>query len=300
MEVRLPTRTQHSSLISGTVLADISLIVLGGAALSHFVGSSLATWGWVAAIIFAGFIGWIGTRAGQVVAPDPAEVPNRSRLAAIITYSDDAIISKTLDGQIQSWNDAAVGMFGYTSEEAIGRPITMLLPPDKLDEETRILITLHPVDAKTSLDTAEVPLLDSNKTPATNNELRRLTAMVVDDERDAREFVRRLLESHGSRVSVASSAEHVIELLQGAIPDALPCDIGMPGQDGYELIRRIRAREPEMGGRIPAAALSALARPEDRARALLEGYQMHLAKPADAEQLVRTVATLAGRPAGPE
>jgi CheY-like chemotaxis protein len=78
-------------------------------------------------------------------------------------------------------------------------------------------------------------------------------------------------------------------------PDILVADIGMPGEDGYSLIRSIRALPPDRGGSIPAAAVTALARAEDRRRALLAGFQTHVAKPVDVVELVAVVASLAGR-----
>jgi CheY-like chemotaxis protein len=77
-------------------------------------------------------------------------------------------------------------------------------------------------------------------------------------------------------------------------PAVLISDIGMPGKDGYQLIREVRSRAPEHGGLVPAIALTAFARSEDRTRALLAGYQMHLAKPVNPEELVASVASLAG------
>jgi CheY-like chemotaxis protein len=75
----------------------------------------------------------------------------------------------------------------------------------------------------------------------------------------------------------------------------LVSDIGMPGEDGYELLRKIRAREPERGGRIPAVALTAYARAEDARRALVTGYQMHLPKPVEPDLLAAAVASLTGK-----
>jgi CheY-like chemotaxis protein len=83
--------------------------------------------------------------------------------------------------------------------------------------------------------------------------------------------------------------------IQRSRPDVLLGDIGMPNEDGYSMIRRIRALPPEQGGRTPAAALTAFARAEDRTAALLAGYQMHLAKPVNPTELIAVVANLAGR-----
>ncbi len=106
-----------------------------------------------------------------------------------------------------------------------------------------------------------------------------LTVLYVDDEKDARELVRSVLVDRGARVLIAETAEEARRLLALEKPDVLITDIGMPGEDGYSLIRTIRALPAESGGAIPAAAVTALARPEDRRRALLAGFQTHVVKP---------------------
>jgi len=132
-------------------------------------------------------------------------------------------------------------------------------------------------------------------TPASPS-LARITALVVDDEADARGLVKRVLEDCGARVLVADSARAGLETLRHEKPDILISDIGMPEEDGYAFIRRVRTLDPDGGGSIAALALSALARPEDRTRALQAGYQMHLSKPADPSELTAAVASLTTRP----
>ena len=122
--------------------------------------------------------------------------------------------------------------------------------------------------------------------------LRGVKVLVVDDEPDARDVVRRLLTAAGAEVIAAASAAEALELLERHHPDVLVSDIGMPGEDGYELIRKVRMLG-EGAGATRAVALTAFARLEDRTRAMLAGYQMHLAKPVDARELIVTVATLA-------
>jgi CheY-like chemotaxis protein len=125
-----------------------------------------------------------------------------------------------------------------------------------------------------------------------------VSILVVDDERDARELVRRLLVECDARVLTAASADEALPLLSADHrPDVLISDIGMPGVDGYEFIRRVRALGPDRGGAVPAVALTAFARSEDRTRAILAGYQMHVAKPVEPAELVAVVASLAGRTA---
>jgi CheY-like chemotaxis protein len=94
---------------------------------------------------------------------------------------------------------------------------------------------------------------------------------------------------------VARSAREAFKLLQALHPDIMVSDIGMPFEDGYELIRKVRALPEVNGGRVPAVALSAYARPEDRMKALRAGYQMHVAKPVQLNELVSIVASLANR-----
>jgi signal transduction histidine kinase/ActR/RegA family two-component response regulator len=119
--------------------------------------------------------------------------------------------------------------------------------------------------------------------------------VVVDDDSDTREFVARLLEDHGAIVRQAGSAAEVLQLLQRTLPEVLVCDIGMPSIDGYELMRLVRKLPLEQGGGVPALALTAFAREEDRARTVEAGYQAFLAKPVNAEKLVMTVDRLARR-----
>jgi CheY-like chemotaxis protein len=119
--------------------------------------------------------------------------------------------------------------------------------------------------------------------------------LVVDDEPDARDLARRLLEECHAHVATAGSVEEALQQFDAVLPDVLICDIGMPGQDGYDMIRRVRGRSPESGGIVPAAALTAFAREEDRRRAMTAGYQTHIAKPVDAARFLSAIARLAGR-----
>lgn len=125
--------------------------------------------------------------------------------------------------------------------------------------------------------------------------LQGLHVLVVDDEEDARDVVARLLRDAGATVTPADSAGAALRLLDdGLVADVIVSDVGMPDQDGYDFIREVR-RLDRATARVPAAALTALARLEDRTRALLAGFQTHLAKPVDPAELVATVASLAGR-----
>ena len=120
-----------------------------------------------------------------------------------------------------------------------------------------------------------------------------LKLLIVEDERDAREFLWHLLSERGAEVVAAASAAEALSTLERFHPDVLISDIGLPDQDGYELIRQVRMRGE--GARIPALALTAQSRLKDRTRALMAGFQMYLSKPIDASELTVTVASLAGR-----
>ena len=122
-----------------------------------------------------------------------------------------------------------------------------------------------------------------------------LKVLVVDDEPDTRELIREVLHQCGSEVITCRSVAEALAALEQYHPDILISDLGMPDEDGYSLISKIRALPAEQGGQIPAAALTAYARAEDRLRVLRSGFQFHLPKPVDSAELVTVVASLAGR-----
>jgi PAS domain S-box-containing protein len=116
--------------------------------------------------------------------------------------------------------------------------------------------------------------------------------LIVDDERDALELLTTVLTQSGAVVTSASGAAEALEKLQTTEPDLLVSDIEMANEDGYSLIRKVRAWEAERGRRIPAIALTAHARPSDRLRALAEGFQIHMPKPVEPAELVLAIANL--------
>jgi hypothetical protein len=133
--------------------------------------------------------------------------------------------------------------------------------------------------------------------PGENLSLPRLDGVhifVVDDEPDARDLLRAVLEAQGAEVTSFASAEEALAALKSTKPTVLICDVGMPRMDGYQLIRTLRANESR-SDRIPALALTAFARAEDRKRSLVAGYQAHLAKPFDVGELILLIADLVGR-----
>jgi PAS domain S-box-containing protein len=141
---------------------------------------------------------------------------------------------------------------------------------------------IHPTTETQPGEMASLPRLDG------------VHVFAVDDEPDARELLRTVLQDQGATVTSFSSADEALTALKTSKPSILICDVGMPKTDGYQLIRTLRAEEAR-GSRIPALALTAFARAEDRKRSLVAGYQAHLAKPFDVGELILLVADLVGR-----
>ncbi len=138
-----------------------------------------------------------------------------------------------------------------------------------------------------------------DKLPIDPRLLEDVWVLVVDDEADARELISMLLKQYGARVTATPSASEAFAIIcqgeSGARPDVIVSDISMPGEDGYTLIERVRDLPFEEGGGIPAIALTAFERTADRVRALTSGYQMHVPKPVEPEELTMVVATVTGR-----
>jgi CheY-like chemotaxis protein len=122
-----------------------------------------------------------------------------------------------------------------------------------------------------------------------------LKVLAVDDEADARELLSIALEQYGAEVQTYGSTVEALEALKQFKPDILVSDIGMPEEDGYMFIEKVRSLAPEDGGSIPAVALTAYARAEDRLHALSAGYNMHVPKPVDPTELAVVIASLTGR-----
>ncbi|MDM9384807.1 PAS domain S-box protein [Chlorogloeopsis sp. ULAP01] len=159
--------------------------------------------------------------------------------------------------------------------------------------------------------TVQLPLLGTDSAPSQQElsiqrqtdtqasfNLQGLKILAVDDQADAREFLTAALSEYGANVTTAASTREALQILELVKPDVLLSDIGMPGEDGYALIRQIRQLPLEQGGQIPAAALTAYAREGDRLQALAAGFQMHIPKPIEPIQLLTVVAKLAGNRVG--
>jgi CheY-like chemotaxis protein len=116
--------------------------------------------------------------------------------------------------------------------------------------------------------------------------------LVVDDEPDIRDLVTFILQDYGVEVTAVASAQEALQALSESIPDVLISDIAMPKTDGYMLMREVRKRSPQQGGHVPAIALTAYAGEINQQQALQAGFQMHIAKPIDPDELVKAILGL--------
>jgi signal transduction histidine kinase/ActR/RegA family two-component response regulator len=164
-----------------------------------------------------------------------------------------------------------------------GSTFTVVLPVVPIYQVDAAGSRVHP-SARNLLPSSDyVPHLDG------------LKLLVVDDEADTRELLRATLSECGAQVEVAGSVSEAFAAVAACLPDVIISDIGMPDEDGYDLIRRLRSMPLESGGKVPVIALTAYARVEDRLKALRAGFQMHVPKPVELAELVTVVASVAGR-----
>lgn len=167
--------------------------------------------------------------------------------------------------------------------EGQGATFTVILPIRAVKGETGEFEPRRALNAEENLSLSDAVNLDG------------LRVMIVDDEEEARELLETVLTRRGAEVRTCSSAQEALETIEEWRPSVLVSDIGMPDEDGYSLIKKLRVLEEERGGNLPAVALTGYARSEDRMRALAAGFQMHLPKPVDLSELILVVASLAGR-----
>jgi PAS domain S-box-containing protein len=153
------------------------------------------------------------------------------------------------------------------------------------------LIALSTSDKERSFSPVGEEIIPAASVPL----LKSLRVLVVDDDAGAREVASTILAQAEAEIRTAENVSKALAIMDQWQPDVLVADIGMPEVDGYELIRRVRARSPQSGGAIPAAALTAYARTQDRLRVLSEGYQTHVPKPIQPAELIMVVASLAKR-----
>ena len=164
---------------------------------------------------------------------------------------------------------------------------------------------------KGSAFTVDLPLAQERRDPARAEERRRevdrrrsrsgrvrldgLHVLLVEDDDDSRKLIGTMLKRYGARVTSTKSAKEALSVFDGELPDLLISDIGMPDEDGYELIRKLRSAPPDKGGLTPAIALTGYASRKDRERALGAGYQQHMAKPVEQSDIISAIAALVGR-----
>jgi PAS domain S-box-containing protein len=153
-------------------------------------------------------------------------------------------------------------------------------------------VRLPRAPARPAQGSSEPVPLANDTAPSTWPALSGRRILVVDDEDDSREMLRVMMEDHGAHVTTASSATEALRLLVAGKPELLVSDIGMPGEDGYALINRVRALSASEGGTVAAVALTAYARVEDRARALTAGFDMHVSKPVEPDELLSVLSNL--------
>ena len=182
--------------------------------------------------------------------------------------------------------------------ELHGGRIHALSPGEGKGATFRVELPIMIVHAEVDSERRVHPLAEGRRQAMELPMLPEMTVLAVDDDPDALGLVREILESAGAHVRTATSVHEALESIEQTVPDVLVTDLGMPGMDGYDLIQRIRhmdgpARE------VPAAALTAYARSEDRAKALRLGFEMHLAKPIDPSELIAAVGSLARRRRAP-
>jgi CheY-like chemotaxis protein len=127
---------------------------------------------------------------------------------------------------------------------------------------------------------------------AAASSLRGVRVLIVDDEPDSRELLAELLQEAGMLVDAAATVSEAFDALMANRPDVIISDIGMPYENGYAFLRNLRQVLPEDGGTIPALALTGFARPEDRERAFASGFNLHLAKPIDRDQVLEALHEL--------
>jgi len=151
---------------------------------------------------------------------------------------------------------------------------------------------------KTSVHDSAVASANGARRPNANV-LQGLRILVVDDEPDSRELVATILQRWGGQVRCSQSAADALRMFKEWEPDLLISDLAMPEEDGFTLLRKVRKLKSKRAKQIPAVALSAYASDEDRSIALAQGFQMHLPKPIEPDNLVLSIAAALGRETGP-
>ena len=178
----------------------------------------------------------------------------------------------------------------YVESEGVGKGATFIVEFPLTFSEV-VSSDLGRVD----LFSEQARLMLENPETFTEQKLDGLRILVVEDDVDTRELLKTILERCGAKVRAVESSNAALGEMSHGIPDVLISDIGMPGESGYDLIKKIRSLDPDLGGRVPAVALTAYAGAADRRRALLAGFQTHLAKPVEPDELLAVVASLSNQ-----
>lgn len=139
------------------------------------------------------------------------------------------------------------------------------------------------------------PIAPSQEAMKNAPDLEGVRVLLVDDETDTLDLLTYYLQNCGAHVMACTSSGEALKIFKQWRPDVLVSDIGMPGEDGYSFVRKVRSLSPEEGGRVPALALTAYAKAEDRVGILSAGFQLHISKPVDPAQLATIIAGLIGR-----
>ncbi len=179
--------------------------------------------------------------------------------------------------------------------ELHGGTVTVQSPGEGMGATFTMKLPLAPVRHTLNREHPTTPNSDLSK--ASELGLAGVKVLVVDDEPDARNLIQQVLQRCSAEVTTAENCDQAINLLRHYKPDVIVSDIGMPNKDGYQFIREVRALPAAEGGKTPAIALTAYARSEDRTRAMLAGFQVHISKPIEPTELIATVGSVAGRTA---
>ena len=243
--------------------------------------------------------------AGAAPGPAPAATvppevdPRRERVELYLRFMQNrlAAIREMPSGPEQRREGEALRQFQEWFERNKDADVILKTDPGTVYGGYSARALIKDIEAQSAREVEARQIAASELAPSQLPALTGVRVLVVDDEADMRELLRTILAQCGAEVTVAANVRAALDVLDQEPVDVLVSDILMPEEDGYDLIRKVRAFDVERGGQIPALALTAYSRIEDREAALSAGYQQHAAKPIDPAELAAAVATLAGRTA---
>jgi CheY-like chemotaxis protein len=178
----------------------------------------------------------------------------------------------------------------YVESEGPGKGATFIVEFPLTSSEV-----IRSDSGRVDLFSDQARMMLANSETFSEQRLKNLRILVVEDDADTRELLKTILERCGAEVRAVASSSAALAEMADRIPNVLISDIGMAGENGYDLIKKIRSLEPERGGRVPAVALTAYAAAADRRRALLAGFQTHLAKPVEPDELLAVIVNLSSQ-----